>query len=155
MTDIADALILSHIFETFFKAGSVVFTTSNHAPENLYQNGLNRFFFLPFISLIKSHSRVIDIASAVDYRRSLAHRVEDVVLTPNGPAADAVLCPYFSSTSRLDGMFPQLSPASCKPYILALSATRHITIPAVADGVCRMPFSLICEDVESSGGDHN
>lgn len=92
VTDIADALILSHIFETFYKAGSVVFSTSNHAPENLYMNGLNRMFFMPFISLITSHSRVIDIASNVDYRKSLAHPVDDVVLTPCGPAANDVLC---------------------------------------------------------------
>ena len=82
VTDIADALILSHIFETFYKSGSVVFATSNHAPENLYMNGLNRMFFLPFISLITTHSRVIDISSSVDYRKSLAHPVDDVVLTP-------------------------------------------------------------------------
>ena len=92
VTDIADALILSHIFETFYKSGSVVFATSNHAPENLYMNGLNRMFFLPFISLITTHSRVIDISSSVDYRKSLAHPVDDVVLTPSGPAADSVLC---------------------------------------------------------------
>ena len=92
VTDIADALILSHIFETFYKMGSVVFATSNHAPDNLYSNGLNRMFFLPFIALLSSHSRVIDIASKVDYRKSLAHPVNDVVITPAGPAADDVLC---------------------------------------------------------------
>ena len=92
VTDIADALILSHIFETFYKTGSVVFATSNHSPETLDMNGLNRMFFLPFISLISTHSRVIDISSSVDYRKSLAHPVDDVVLTPCGPAADAVLC---------------------------------------------------------------
>lgn len=91
VTDIADALILAHIFETFYKCGSVVFTTSNHAPADLYQNGLNRLFFLPFISLVTTHSRVIDIASSVDYRKSLAHPVAEVLLTPCGPAANAVL----------------------------------------------------------------
>ena len=55
-------------------------------------NGLNRMFFLPFISLITSHSRVIDIASKVDYRKSLAHPVDNAVLTPCGPAANDVLC---------------------------------------------------------------
>lgn len=74
--------------------GSVVFTTSNHSPENLYMNGLNRMFFLPFIALISNHSRVIDIASKVDYRKSLAHPVNDVVITPAGPAADEVLCMF-------------------------------------------------------------
>ena len=51
-------------------------------------------FFLPFIALLSSHSRVIDIASKVDYRKSLAHPVNDVVITPAGPAADDVLCDW-------------------------------------------------------------
>lgn len=44
-------------------------------------------------------------------------------------------------------MFPQLRPGTGKPFSLALSATRHIEIPAAIDGVCRIPFSMICEDV--------
>ena len=55
-------------------------------------NGLNRMFFMPFIYLISTHSRVIDIASQTDYRKSLAHPVNDVIITPCGPAADDVLC---------------------------------------------------------------
>lgn len=48
---------------------------------------------------------------------------------------------------NIDGMFPQLSPANAKPYDLQLSTTRSISIPAVEDGVCRLPFSRICQDV--------
>ena len=100
VTDIADALILSHIFETFYKCGSIVFATSNHAPDNLYMNGLNRMFFMPFIYLISTHSRVIDIASQTDYRKSLAHPVNDVIITPCGPAADDVLCRHQNITNN-------------------------------------------------------
>lgn len=44
-------------------------------------------------------------------------------------------------------MFPQLSPAKAKPCDLQLSPTRTIHIPAVEDGVCRIPFNRICKDV--------
>ena len=49
-------------------------------------------------------------------------------------------------------MFPQLRPGTGKPFDLELSATRHIEIPAAVDGVCRIPFSMICEDVRAGGG---
>ena len=47
----------------------------------------------------------------------------------------------------VDGMFPQLAPVNAKPFDLQLSQTRSIQIPAVEDGVCRIPFSKICQDV--------
>ena len=44
-------------------------------------------------------------------------------------------------------MLPQLSPKQAKPMDLQLSSTRKIHIPAVEDGVCRVSFHCICEDV--------
>ena len=51
------------------------------------------------------------------------------------------------SSFIVDGMFPQLSPKQAKPVDLQLSSTRKIHIPAVEDGVCRVSFKCICEDV--------
>ena len=38
------------------------------------QNGLNRHYFLPFIDLLKTHCKIVDISSAVDHRRTAAVR---------------------------------------------------------------------------------
>jgi len=66
ITDITDAMIVGRLFEALFEAGVVVITTSNRAPDNLYQDGLNRALFLPFIELLKERMLVCELESATD-----------------------------------------------------------------------------------------
>ena len=59
MLDIADAMILKRLFESFIENRMVVFFTSNRPPEDLYLNGLQRFLFMPFIDLVNEKSHVL------------------------------------------------------------------------------------------------
>lgn len=69
VTDVADALILNRLFRHLFSNGVILVSTSNRAPDNLYEHGLQRDLFLPFISTLKERCVVHEIGSSVDYRK--------------------------------------------------------------------------------------
>lgn len=72
VTDIADAVILSQLFGVLFVKGTVVVATSNRPPQDLYEGGLNRSYFLPFLDLLERHCIVHSMESDMDYRVALA-----------------------------------------------------------------------------------
>ena len=90
ITDIADAMIVGRLFEGLLAHGTVIVTTSNLKPDDLYRNGLNRQLFLPFIELIGERLDVVSLDSPTDYRlgRVKAH---ETFLTPISPETDARL----------------------------------------------------------------
>ena len=130
VTDIADAMILSRLFEALFGEGVVVVATSNRAPDELYEGGLNRQLFLPFIGLIKERMDVLHMNSGTDYR--LARLTgEPVYFTPLGPIADAQMqTAWRKLTDCEDGL----------PDSLTVQG-REVEVPRSAKGVARFGFS--------------
>ena len=74
VTDVADAMLLRQLFEGLFDAGVKVIFTSNRPPEDLYERGLNRAYFIPFVALLRERCAVVRVGGsnggddAIDYR---------------------------------------------------------------------------------------
>lgn len=80
VNDIADATILHRLFDDLWSRNVTLVTTSNRHPDKLYENGLQRQLFLPFIETIKERCMVHDMESDRDYRK-LAHHAEGLYFT--------------------------------------------------------------------------
>ncbi|KAG9672428.1 hypothetical protein KCU76_g16712, partial [Aureobasidium melanogenum] len=68
-TDVADAMILRRLVESLMHHGTVIVTTSNRHPTELYKNGVQRESFIPCINLLQRQLRVLNLDSPTDYRK--------------------------------------------------------------------------------------
>jgi len=66
--DITDAMILYRLLDALNTQGIALVFTSNLAPAELYQNGLQREHFLPAIKLIETGTEVIQLNGDTDHR---------------------------------------------------------------------------------------
>jgi cell division protein ZapE len=133
VTDVADAMLLGRLFDQLFAAGVVVVATSNTEPDRLYEGGLNRQLFLPFIAEIKQRMDVLELSGATDYRLRLMSSL-NAYQTPLGPAADAAM----------DAAWRRLTDtAKGKPAVLTVLG-RKLAVPQAARGVARFSFDALC-----------
>src|SRR3546814_19128055 len=102
-------MILGRLFEKLFTRGVVVVATSNRAPDDLYQGGLNRPLFEPFIALFRDKLDVLHLAASRDYRlQRLSH--EKAWFSPPGPAETA-------APDRAYGLMTEIGRASCRERV--------------------------------------
>ncbi|MXQ11203.1 cell division protein ZapE [Microvirga makkahensis] len=133
VTDIADAMILGRLFTALFARGVVVVATSNVEPQHLYEGGLNRALFLPFIALLQERMTIVKLESRTDFRlEKLAG--SPVFYTPADERSHAALTRAFRSlTGREQG----------RPATLTVKG-HPVEVPQAASGVARFSFEDLC-----------
>lgn len=102
VSDITDAMILGGLLEGLFRHRVTVVATSNSAPDNLYEGGLQRERFLPAIESIKRHMTVFELATSCDYRLQHLDQAETYCLGANGIAEPVLLDHFRHLASDLD-----------------------------------------------------
>jgi cell division protein ZapE len=134
ISDIADAMIVGRLFQALMANGTVIVTTSNLSPDELYKDGLNRGLFLPAIKLMKSNFDVVSLASSTDYRLGRVKAWESFV-TPLGLQADAHVQKIWERLTDV----PRGGPLE----IPVLGRSLHV--PESAHGCARFSFAGLCE----------
>ena len=131
--DIADAMILSRLFNVMFSYGTTLVTTSNQPPNGLYKNGLHRDRILPFIENLKLKTEIIEIQNGDDWReRSLSGN--KVWLSPINK----------ENKKKINNIFLKLSLGFVKQSETIEISGRTIFIPQVAAGIAKIDFDDLC-----------
>jgi cell division protein ZapE len=134
VTDIADAMILGRLFTALFALGVTVVATSNVEPDRLYEGGLNRALFLPFLALLRERMEIVKLEARTDFRMEKLGGAP-VWRVP----ADA------ASAQALDEAFARLTGGQGgTPLALAVKG-RELVVPRAAHGVARLSFAQLCE----------
>ncbi len=135
VTDIADAMILGRLFSQLFTLDIVMVITSNRQPKDLYQNGLQRELFLPFIDLLQEYCLTLDLPARKDYRLQHFRALETRYFFPIDDQAKAFIQNSFNELTAF-------SPAT--PGKLEVKG-REIFLSAVHGDVVLSSFQELCE----------
>jgi cell division protein ZapE len=134
VNDITDAMLLGRLFQAVMERGVFVVFSTNTEPDKLYENGLNRQLFLPFIAFIKQRFTIVSLSGGTDYRlRRMAG--EEAYITPLGGGAD----------QHIERLWQSLTDGEAGRHIELTVNGRVLRVPRAAHGAARFQFAELCE----------
>lgn len=139
VTDIGDAMILGGLFEALFAHGVTLVTTSNIAPDRLYENGLQRQRFLPTIAMVKQYCDVLNVDAGTDYRLRVLERAA-LYHAPWDEAAELAMRTAFRELTV--GQHVQQAPVMINDRALAVLSCSEEVLWCAFSELCEQPRSV-------------
>ena len=153
VTDVADAMVLRQLFEGLFARGVRVVFTSNRPPDELYERGLNRKYFIPAVELLLERCAVLRVgdsgADALDYRTLPPSHIGDDVTALHGSPAALAPRPRGAFLYGVDAgtqLMERWAGAAPAPVAATISVAfgRQLAVRARAGDECLFTFAELC-----------
>ncbi|KAJ6382963.1 hypothetical protein OIU77_031400 [Salix suchowensis] len=137
--DVFAIVALSGILSRLLSTGTVLVATSNRAPRELNQDGMQRDIFQKLVSKLEEHCEIILIGSEIDYRRFIAQRSNDQV---------NYFWPLESSTlKQFEKMWCQVTNqlgGQITSETIPVMFGRVLDVPESCNGVAKFTFEYLC-----------
>ncbi|KAL4195146.1 hypothetical protein AMTRI_Chr05g63100 [Amborella trichopoda] len=137
--DVFAVVALSGIVSRLLSTGTVLVATSNRAPTDLNQDGMQKEIFLRFVAELEDHCRNILVGSEIDYRRLLASKTcdkEHYFWPLDRHSYDEFERMWHNVTMQYGGRITSTS--------IPIMFGRTLEVPESCNGVSRFTFDYLC-----------
>ncbi|KAL8130468.1 hypothetical protein V2J09_019623 [Rumex salicifolius] len=137
--DVFAVVALSGILSKLLSSGTVLVATSNRAPQDLNQDGMQNEIFLQMVEKMEKHCDHVLIDSGIDFRRIIAQTSE---------LQNHYLWPMNNETAKeFDEMWHQFTRQSgerIESSTIPVMFGRTLGVPESCNGVARFSFEYLC-----------
>ncbi|TQD81299.1 hypothetical protein C1H46_033154 [Malus baccata] len=139
--DVFAIVALSGIVSRLLSTGTVFVATSNRAPTDLNQDGMQREIFQKFVRKLNEHCETVLIGSEIDYRRVIAQSQRSADQVHYFCPSDSVAMEKFKKkwhevTNQIGGQIASDT--------IQVMFGRTLEVPECSNGVARFTFDYLC-----------
>ncbi|XP_012076596.1 AFG1-like ATPase isoform X2 [Jatropha curcas] len=137
--DVFAIVALSGILSRLLTTGTVLVATSNRAPKDLNQDGMQREIFQKLVSKLEKHCELVLIGSEIDYRRFIAQRSKDIVRY-FWPLENRVVKEFEKMWCQVTEQLQGEITSTAVPIMFG----RELEVPKSCNGVAKFTFEYLC-----------
>jgi cell division protein ZapE len=134
VTNIVDAMILGKLFSSLFNENIKVIITSNTKIDDLYQDGLQREQFIPFIKIFKKYCIEKQLNIGDDYRKSTINNLDRFFYPINE-----------ENNFKKNKLFRELTKNKINKPKRIIIKSREFVINNYFEGVAKFGFDDLCK----------
>uniref|UniRef100_A0A7C9AKV8 Adenosinetriphosphatase n=1 Tax=Opuntia streptacantha TaxID=393608 RepID=A0A7C9AKV8_OPUST len=137
--DVFAIVALSGILSRLLSTGSVLVATSNRAPQDLNQDGMQKEIFQKLVEKMGEHCQIVPIGSDIDYRRLIAEK-SVIQVHYFYPFDSKALLEFEKMWSEITSQYGGVVTSET----IRVMFGRTLDVPESCNGVARFSYEYLC-----------